>query len=147
MLKEGRMELTWSKKMSVGNELLDSEHRDIFHLVNEVEGSIRAKDSARFAEALKHLEDVTRRHFQSEARIAQALDYSFEQHHLEHQYILKEMRSLNRQLAAHQGNWSESIAEHYFQFLSSWAVDHIDEDDMKMKAFLVTIPYDFKPGN
>lgn len=141
------MELTWSKRMSVGNELLDSEHRDIFDLVNEVDRAIRAKDSARFGETLKRLEAVTRRHFQSEASIAQALDYSFEQHHLEHQYILKEMRSVNKQSAAHQGNWSESIAEHYFQFLSRWAVDHIDEDDMKMKALLGTIPYDFKPDD
>ncbi len=141
------MELTWSKKMSVGNELLDSEHKDIFHLVNEVDRAIRAKDSARFAETLKRLEGVTSKHFRSEARIAQALDYSFEQHHLEHQYILKEMRTVNEQLTAHQGSWSESIAEHYFQFLSSWAIDHIDNDDMKMKALLVTFPYDFKPGD
>lgn len=141
------MELTWSRKMSVGNEILDSEHKGIFHLVNEVDRAIRAKDSARFAETLKRLEGVTSKHFRSEARIAQALDYSFEQHHLEHQYILKEMRTVNEQLATHKGSWSESIAEHYFQFLSSWAIDHIDNDDMKMKALLVTFPYDFKPGD
>jgi hemerythrin-like metal-binding protein len=139
------MELTWSKRMSVGNETLDSEHKKILNLVNEVDRAISVKDSARFAETLKRLEDATRMHFGNEARIAQAINYSFDHHHLEHQYILKEMRLVEKELAAYQGSWSESIAEHYFQFLSTWAVDHIDQDDMKMKALLQTYPYDFKP--
>jgi hemerythrin-like metal-binding protein len=143
-LREGRMELTWSKRMSVGNETLDSEHRKILDLVNEVDRAIRVKDGARFAETLKRLENATRMHFGNEARIAQAINYSFDQHHLEHQYILKEMRLVEKELAACQGSWSESIAEHYFQFLSTWAVDHIEQDDMKMKALLQTYPYDFR---
>ena len=139
------MKLTWSKQMSVGNKTLDSEHRKIFNLVNEVDRAIQTKDSVRFAEALVALEAATRKHFSNESRLAQAIDYPFEQHHLEHQYILKEMRLINNDLAGFKGKWSESIAEHYFQFLSTWAVDHIDEDDMKMKVMLETFPYDLKP--
>lgn len=139
------MELKWSKQMSVGNETLDSEHKKILNLVNEVDRAIGAKDVARFAETLKRLEDATRLHFGNEARIAQAINYRFEDHHLEHWYILREMQLVEKELAVHQGSWSESIAEHYFQFLSTWAIDHIDQDDMKMKALLETCPYDFKP--
>jgi hemerythrin len=141
----GRMELRWSKRMSVGNETLDSEHRNIFNLVNDVDRAIRSKDIARFAENLSRLIDATRIHFGNEAKIAQAIDYRFDEHHLEHKYILKEMQVVEKELTAHQGGWSESIAEHYFQFLSTWAIDHIDEDDMKMKGLLETYPYDFKP--
>lgn len=139
------MELIWSKQMSVGNETLDSEHKTILDLVNKVDRAIRAKDGARFIETLKRLEDATRMHFGNEAKIAQAIKYGFDHHHLEHQYILKEMLAIEKELAAYHGQWSESIAEHYFQFLSTWAIDHIDQDDMKMKALLGTYPYDFKP--
>jgi hemerythrin len=139
------MKLTWSKQMSVGNKTLDSEHRKIFNLVNEVDRAIQTKDSVRFAEALVALEAATRKHFANEARLAQAIDYPFERHHLEHQYILKEMRLVKNELANFKGKWSESIAEHYFQFLSTWAVVHIDEDDMKMKTMLETFPYDLRP--
>jgi hemerythrin-like metal-binding protein len=145
MLQEGRMELRWSKRMSVGNETLDSEHKKLLNLVKEVDRAIREKDSARFAETLKTLEDATRKHFGNEAKIAQAINYRFDHHRLEHQYILKEMRLVEKELAAYHGKWSESIAEHYFQFLSTWAIDHIDQDDMKMKALLETYPYNFKP--
>jgi hemerythrin len=147
MLQEGRMELIWSKRLSVGNETLDTEHRKIFMLVNEVDRAITAKDNGRFTESLKRLEDTTRIHFGNEARIAQAIGYNFDQHHLEHQYILKEMRLIEKELAVYQGSWSASIAEHYFQFLSTWAIDHIDQDDMKMKELLENCPYDFRPDN
>jgi hemerythrin len=146
MLQEGRMKLTWSKNMSVGNELLDSEHKQIFSLVNEVERAISARDSGRFSETLTALEVFTRKHFANEAGIAQQINFPFDQHHLEHQYILREMRLIKKELAACHGKWSESIAEHYLQFLSIWATDHIDEDDMKMRATLKAYPYDFKPA-
>jgi len=139
------MELRWSRQMSVGNETLDSEHKNIFKLVNEVDRAIRSKNSSRFSETLKALDQATRKHFASETKIALAINYNFDHHHLEHQYILKEMLAIEKELAAYHGKWSESIAEHYFQFLSAWAIDHIDQDDMKMKALLETFPYDLKP--
>lgn len=141
------MDLTWSKRMSVGNETLDSEHKNILNLVRAVELAIRAKDSAHLSQAFKQFEDAIRIHFGNEAKIAQAIKYPFDNHNLEHQYILKEMQLIKEELPSIQGKWSESVAEHYFQFLSRWATEHIDEDDMKMKAMLKTYPYDFKPAN
>ncbi|MDH4235317.1 MAG: hemerythrin family protein, partial [Gallionella sp.] len=114
-------------------------------LVNSVDRAIRAKDGARFSATLKTLENTTRRHFGNESNIAHAIKYGFDEHQLEHQYILNEMLAIQEELAAYHGNWSESIAEHYFQFLSTWAINHIDHDDMKMKTKLETYPYDFKP--
>jgi hemerythrin len=145
MQQEGWMELTWSKRLSVGNETLDSEHKKIFKLVGDIDRAIWAKDGVRFAEALKRLEDSTRRHFGNEAKIAHAIKYPFDHHHHEHQYVLKEMLAIEKELADYHGEWSESITEHYFQFLSTWAIEHIDEDDMKMKPLLKAYPYDFKP--
>lgn len=141
------MKLTWSKRMSVGNETLDSEHKHILKLINEIDRAIGAKDSARFAQTLKQLEDSARMHFSNEARIAQAIDYAFVQHHSEHQHILDRIQDIETELAAHHGKWSASVAEHYFQLLSGWAIDHIDDHDMQMKLLLETLPYDFKPDN
>lgn len=139
------MELAWSKKMSVGNEIIDSEHKKIVDLVNQVESVIKLKDSAIFARVLKQLEAATRVHFKHEEKIAQAISFPFEEHIQEHEYILGEFEVLKEKLAGIQGGWSESVAEHYYMFLSTWAIDHVMEDDMKMKPFLEAYPYDFKP--
>jgi hemerythrin len=141
------MELAWTKQMSVGNEILDSEHKQILNLVDQVERAIRAKDGERLFLVFTQFKDAIRKHFGNEAQIAKSINYDFDHHNLEHQYILKEIQLIEVELAAAQGKWSESAAEHYFQFLSRWAADHIFEDDMKMKAILETYPYDFKPAN
>lgn len=51
------MELTWAKPMSVGNKTLDSEHKKLLVMVNDVERSIRARDGARLSQAFKLFED------------------------------------------------------------------------------------------
>jgi len=139
------MELAWSKKMSIGNEIIDTEHKKILDLVNEVESVIKKKDSALFMQALDMLEKFTRSHFEHEEKIAHAIDFPFEEHDMEHQYILGEFRAIKDRVADNQGKWSESVAEHYYMFLSTWAIDHVMEDDMKMKPLLETYPYNFKP--
>lgn len=146
-MQEVLMDLAWSKTMSVGNETLDTEHKKILLLLNKVELAIRAKDSTRLALEFKLFEDATCTHFGNEAKIAQAINYSFDNHNLEHHYILNEIQVIKGELVTSHGKWSESVAEHYFQFLSRWATEHINEDDMKMKALLETYPYDFKPPN
>jgi len=139
------MELTWSNQMSVGNETIDSEHKVILDLVKDISRVIGEKDGALFSLALNQLEDVTRKHFEHEEKIAQAIHFPFEEHNLEHQYILGEFLIIKEELADSQSRWSESVAEHYLEFLTTWAIDHVMEDDMKMKPFLETYPYDFKP--
>jgi hemerythrin len=141
------MALSWSKKMSVGNETIDSEHKKILDLVNEVDNVIKTKDCVLYARALNMLEEITRSHFEHEKKIAHAIDFPFEEHDLEHRYILGEFQVLKDKLAENQGRWSESVAEHYYMFLSTWAIDHVMEDDMKMKPLLETYPYDFKPDD
>jgi len=141
------MELTWSNQMSVGNETIDSEHKAILDLVKEISRVIREKDCALFSLALNQLEDVTRKHFEHEEKIAQAIHFPFEEHNLEHQYILGEFLIIKVELTNSQSGWSESVAEHYLEFLITWAIDHVMEDDMKMKPTLETYPYEFKPDS
>ena len=146
MRQEGsEMELTWSKQMSVGNGTLDSEHMVILDLVKNIIRVIKEKDNALFSQALKQLEDATHKHFEHEELIAKEIHFSFEEHNLEHQYILGEFLIIKDELAESQGRWSESLVEHYLEFLITWAIDHIIEDDMKMKPFLERFPYDYKP--
>jgi hemerythrin len=77
--------------------------------------------------------------------IARAINYPFEEHHLEHQYVLSELQTMKDELLYSDGRWSESAVENYYEFLSEWTTMHIGEDDMRMKAILETYPYDYKP--
>ena len=141
------MELAWSKRMSVGNETIDSEHRLIIDLVNEVESAIRTKDDALVVRTLNVLEQDARAHFENEERFAEAVHFPFDEHKQEHRYIPDELRVFMKKPADNQGVWSESVAEYCYMFLSAWAMEHVLEDDMKMKPLLETCPYDYKPDD
>jgi hemerythrin-like metal-binding protein len=133
--------------MSVGNKLIDTDHEKIIRLVNEVEHAIRSREAGTLPHVFALLEETILSHFKNEARIAQAIEYPFEEHQLEHQYVLGELQTMKVDLVALNGHWSESAAEFYYSFLSEWATAHIGVDDMRLKDQLETYPYDFMPAD
>ncbi len=141
------MELTWTSEMSVGNEAMDSEHKALLDLVNDIERAISTRDAVAFRQAFLEFERSVRIHFRNEARLAQAIKHPFEAHELEHQYVLGELQIMMDELLSNEGRWSESAIENYYGFLSRWSAEHVGEDDMRMKAILITYPYDLKPSD
>lgn len=139
------MELAWSRDLSVGNAVIDSEHRDLLRMIDEVERAIRVRDGAALLRAFDLLEDAVGVHFSDEEKIAQAIGFDFTQNKLEHEYVQKELRHMKGELVAKEGLWSESAAAHYSYFLSEWMIQHILQEDMLMKPVLQSYPYDFKP--
>ena len=137
--------LAWTGKMSVSNQAIDAEHQKLIGLVNEVELAIRTRNAAALSQVFALFEDSIREHFRNEAGFAQAINHPFDEHELEHRYVLGELRIMREELLPSRGGWSESAAEYYYSFLSEWAIRHISEDDMQMKAKLETYPYDFIP--
>lgn len=131
--------------MSVGNAFLDAEHKKQIDMIGEVENAIKARDTAAFTLAFQRFSDAIRIHFSNEEKIADAIGHSFDQHRLEHQYVLNELQRMKAELIGMADKWSESASIHYLFFLSTWASEHIDQDDMLMKLKLQSLPYDFRP--
>ncbi len=140
------MSWVWSNNLSVGNESIDSEHKSLFTMLNDIDDTIKSKDSGALLQALQVFAELTRKHFDTEENIARAINFPIEEHKQEHEYVLNEMQTMWDELASHEDRWSESIIEHYFEFLIEWTVAHIREDDMQMKEALEAYPYDFTPA-
>lgn len=137
-------EFTWKEELSVGNAILDAEHKKLIDLVNVVEGAIRARDGEVLAPAFNLLVDSVSTHFENEEKFAQAIGLPFEEHVLEHQYVKNELLQMKNELIDINGRWSESAAEYYSYFLSEWFYQHLTEESESMSALRVR-PYDFKP--
>ena len=140
------MDMMWSEQLSVGNATIDSEHRNLLRMIDDVERAVRVRDSAALLQAFKLLEDCVGVHFADEERIAQAIGFDFTHNKLEHEYVQNELQHMRDELVAKNGLWSESAAVHYSYFLSEWMIKHILQEDMLMQSVLQTYPYDFKPG-
>lgn len=141
------MELLWSKQLSVGNVIIDSEHRNLINLVNGVIRAIEARIVSDLAQAFEQLEQALCVHFTNEEKLAQAVGFDFFKHRLAQQYGLKELRFLRNELAAKDCLWSDGAVEHFTHFLKNWMIDeHIIGLDMQMRPVLQTYDYEFWPN-
>lgn len=139
------MGLKWAKHLSVGNELIDSEHRNLIIVVNNVENAIGAGDRAALSKAFDLLETYMNIHFRNEERIAESLNIPFANSRLEHRHLLREMKYMRNELESRKGSWPDDLVRKYSRFLSGWMADHIVKEDMQLKPLLQSHPYDYKP--
>jgi hemerythrin len=138
-------EFTWIEKLSVGNAMLDAEHKKLIGIVNSVERAIRAKDGHVLTQAFNLLVDCVCLHFENEEKIARSINLPFAEHELDHQYVKNELLLMRDELANKNGRWSESAAEHYSYFLSEWFNEHLTAEAKLIKSVLQTYPYNFNP--
>lgn len=137
--------MEWTEHLSVGNESIDSEHRNLISLTNNVIRAIEIRNSSSLAQAFEQLEHWLRLHFANEEKIAQSINFDFSHHELAQQYMLNELRLLGNLLVAKNCLWFDGAMEHFRVFLKNWMIaDHIVRLDMRMKPALQTYPYGFK---
>lgn len=141
------MGLTWTEQLSVGNAVIDSDHKNLINTVNKARDAIRSRDSFRLSKAFACLEDCLGVHFENEERIAKVINFDLFMHRQEQQYALRELGHLRDELVAKGGIWSDGAAEHFASFLKNWLIDdHIIRLDMLMKPALQKRDYTFWPS-
>lgn len=138
-------DFTWSEQLSVGNAILDSEHRNLITKINNITRMIEAGNATELPGAFEMLETWLMVHFENEKMFAQSIDLDFEQHELAHQGLLDELRCWRDELAAK--NWAvpNSRTKSYYQLLHDRFIKHLAEDDMQMKPAFWSCRYDYIP--
>lgn len=144
--KGDMMDYLCTKQLSVGNRIIDSEHKKIFVMIDRIECLIKASDGSALSEAFKLLEDYLHEYFSVEEYIAQAINVPFTSHTLAHQCLLNEVQRIRNELAVNNGMWSDTVAKHYSKLLRDCLIKHIQEESLPMKIVLKTCFYDFKPS-
>lgn len=143
------MGLSWNKQLSIANTIVDSEHKHLISLTNQVERAMQAamerRDDTPLLQAFELLEEDLCRHFRNEEKIAQAVNFPFEQHQQAQHHMLRELRYLKSELLTKDCIWTKAALEHFSLFLDEWMLEHITHTDMPMKAILQDYDYNFWP--
>ena len=137
------MKLAWTEQLSVGNAVIDSDHKDLLGLVRNIDCVTKARDHFALPRVLKLLNACMSRHFLNEELLAHALNIPFAMHKVAHQNMLAELDLTMHQIGK-DSVVTIYVMEHYAQFLLNWLIEHIAEEDMLMKPVLHNHPYDFK---
>lgn len=137
------MALEWTDELSVGNAMLDFEHKGLILAVSDIAHAIKERKLGALKQWFEYLDWRLQSHFLSEELLAKAVNYDFSGHKAAQQYSLNEIQNLKNELFGKK-IWSDYAAEHFIQFLERWVIDeHILRLDMKMKPVLLTLPYEY----
>jgi len=139
------MELQWSDNLSVGNALMDSDHRNLFGMIGTVDHALRSGNSQILSQAFQRLVVSVGIHFANEERLAQVIDLPFDSHKKLNLYLQQELEHMRSELDAKDGLWSEGAVEHFSHSLRNWMAAHLGRDERLLKPVLSAQPYDLKP--
>ncbi len=130
---------------SVGNRIIDSEHKKMFDIIHRLQHSITAKDCTAIAAGFQLLKDIAGACFSVEEEIARAVGFDFTQHDLAHQNLLEKYQHLGEEFAARNGSWSSWENEAYKNHIHDWLMYHLEHESEPLRIVLNTYLYDFKP--
>lgn len=138
--------MSLSLEPSVGNKIIDSEHKKLLGIISGIASTIAEGKLAALPEKFELLENSLTNYFATEESIAQALNFDFKQHKLYHQYLLNNFMRIKDDLMARNGMWSKFEEEGYICSLMVYLNRHLKVDSNSFKAVLGTQLYDFKPS-
>jgi len=134
------MPILWRPQMSVGNPLIDADHRYLMCLINTVELALRTVVGRDILQvAFDQLTEYTHEHFEREETLQIALHYAHYDHHKKaHLGLTERLASIRRQCEDHvnDGTASEKDFDALAALLRSWLLDHVLKEDMLMKPML-----------
>jgi len=110
--------MVWKDAYSVGNAVLDSQHKQLIALINELDGD------ADLAEVLEGLRRYGEAHFRAEESLLEAADYpDLEQHRKYHDAFRVWLEGV---IDAHRSGGDAAVArQDIHHYLSVWLANHL----------------------
>ncbi len=125
----------WDNSFSVGVPSIDDQHRNLIKVTDRLFEAMKVgKGNEVIGEILSSLIDYTITHFTYEEKIMQTTGYpAYLAHSQVHQNLIQTVTQFHERFQA--GNTLLTVE--LMNFLKTWLMNHIKEDDMKYGPFLV----------
>ncbi|MBF0163090.1 MAG: bacteriohemerythrin [Magnetococcales bacterium] len=130
--------IVWTPDMSVGDRMLDFDHRNLIALLNQVYKAIQQRDVILFNLVQQELFNYTMGHFNREEAYLRELGYPMLDRHIKvHQALTRKVRDMrHRFLTEVNLNSQQQLGDELLELLSGWLREHILEEDLKYYRFV-----------
>ncbi len=123
------VEFEWSDSYSVGNGLVDSQHKKMFKMVNTLSNNITARE---ISSLIMELYKYTRYHFSAEEQLMKDEDFEdLVEHKRYHENLISDLNEISIQKFD-----DEKIIHEFKKFFYNWLIDHIMHKDKKFFDFV-----------
>ena len=125
--------VNWDESLSVGVEAIDEQHRNLFNLINRLEG-VGELSTAETEVTIDALLDYAQIHFQTEEEFFYRYNYAEkEAHEQEHAAFINTVIGFSKEYERKH----QLSADEIHTFLIDWLTRHIKGSDMKFKGLFV----------
>ncbi|MEN8261963.1 MAG: bacteriohemerythrin [Nitrospirota bacterium] len=133
--------MEWTEDLSVGNETIDSQHRELFDRINDLVAAIKQKTCKyKIGDVIKFLDDYIVYHFGEEEKIMQKYRYpDYAKHKAQHKIFLDNFEKLKVELPKLEGGkkpGSYDLSVETNQVVIDWILLHIASVDKQLGEFL-----------
>jgi hemerythrin len=137
------MGLQWRDQLSVGNDLIDADHKYLIEIVNRAEASMKAMKRAELVAVLDELGHYGQTHFEREEMVAKAVGYpKSDQLHDSHTKLIASLSKVKAELGH---SWTEEAQVQFTTFLRDWLIQHVIKEDIPMKPWMTKFSPRFDP--
>ena len=137
------MALEWREQLSVGNDLIDSDHKYLIEVINQATDGLKKRSRVELTEALDNLSKYSKVHFSREEKIATAVGYPGASHlHESHESLLEKLDQVTLEIGE---EWTEASVEGFSTFLRDWLINHVIKEDMLLKPYMKKFSPRFDP--
>ena len=126
--------IEWSESISVNNSNIDSQHRHLIALTNNLILHSNAKTNSRLInESLSELLKYAKMHFRDEEKLLKEYDYpKLEAHRKEHERFTHRIVFFCKDVI----DQKETVTEEMISFLVDWLLNHTSVDDQDYKKYI-----------
>ena len=124
----------WKDAYAVGNELIDSQHKELFRMVDEFVDTMRRNDPdsrAACARAVAFLKDYVVKHFADEEALQASLHYKgLPEHKILHKDFISTVLRYEKNLV--ESNFGQKAMQQFAGTLVGWLIYHVVGEDGKI---------------
>jgi hemerythrin-like metal-binding protein len=126
--------LKWENKYSVGDEILDEQHKQWFKLLNDIREAIKVGQTNNIlAECIQRLDDYSAHHFKTEEKYMEENQFPYlEEHKHQHEEFLTKLSSFKVDFDPEKSLSAFNILE----FLINWISFHVLESDKEYASYI-----------
>ncbi len=127
--------IIWNNNYSVGNELMDNQHKQIIKMINALVDNYDSLNASsdQLHDLFNNMTDYFRVHFKDEEKLLEVINFpDWKTHKKLHLDYIDKTVDLNFDLMLKKDDISNTM----MQFLIHWWKNHILIDDMKYKELL-----------
>ena len=128
--------IKWTEDLSVGNDMIDTQHRELFERINNLIDAIKTQTCKLvIGDTTKFLEDYVVTHFSDEEKFMSEMSYpGLPAHKAQHEHFMREFARLKDELRGESSSYTRSVLTN--QIVVDWIVDHINQIDKAYGKFL-----------